>query len=207
MKHLLVAAILVASALVARAELFAFCAITSNDSGGYAQLAGESQLYMDMTLLGTGQASLVFTNAGPEDSAVSRINFDFVPELGLNLEAINDGSGVEFQASPASPNNLPGGQRLNNAFISDLSVAAKNPSPKNGLNPYDSVELVISYDDSCDLLDALENENLRIGLHVQSFTGGYSESFVNVVPEPGAISMLLVGGFALYWCKAKSRIW
>ena len=207
MKHLLVAAILVASALVARAELFAFCAITSNDSSGYAQFAGESQLYMDVTLLGTGQASLVFTNTGPEDSAVSCINFDFVPELGLNLVAINDGNGVEFQASLTSPNNLPGGQRLNNAFISDLSIAAKNPGPKNGLNPYDSVELVISYDDSYDLLGALENENLRIGLHVQSIAGGYSESFVNVIPEPGAISMLLVGGFALYWRKAKSRIW
>ena len=91
MKHLLVAAILIASALVARAELFAFQAITSNDPSGYAQFAGESQLYMDVTLLGTGQASLVFTNAGPEDSVVSRINFDFVPELGLNLVAINDG--------------------------------------------------------------------------------------------------------------------
>ncbi|MCP4711998.1 MAG: hypothetical protein GY869_25535, partial [Planctomycetes bacterium] len=150
MKYLLAAAILIASALVARAELFAFSAITSNDSGGYAQFAGESQLYMDVALLGTGQASLVFTNAGPEDSAVSLINFDFVPELGLNLEAINDGSGVKFQASLASPKNLPGGQRLNNAFISDLSVAARNPSPKNGLNPYDSVELIISYDDSYD---------------------------------------------------------
>ncbi len=206
MKHLLVAAILVASALVARAELFAFCAITSNDSSGYAQLAGESQLYMDVTVLDTGQASLVFTNTGPEDSVVSRIDFDFAPELGLNLIAINNGSGVEFQASPASPNNLPGGKSLNNAFISDLSVAAKNPRPKNGLNPYDSVELFIRYDDSRNLLDALENETLRIGLHVQSFAGGYSESFVNVVPEPGAISMLLVGGFALYWCKAKSRM-
>lgn len=207
MKHLLVAAALVASTLVARAEVFSFYAITSNDSSGYAQFTGESQLYMDVTLLGTGQASLVFTNAGPEDSVVSRINFDFVPELGLNLEAINDGNSVEFRTSPTNPGNLPGGQRLDNAFVSDLSVAAKNPGPKNGLNPYDSVELVIGYDDSFDLFGALENENLRIGLHVQSFTGGYSESFVNVIPEPGAVSMLLGGGFVLYWCKAKSRMW
>jgi len=206
MKYLLVAAALVASALVARAELFAFYAITSNDSSGYAQFAGESQLYMDVTLLDMGQASLVFTNTGPVDSTISRIDFDFIPELCLNLVAINDGNGVEFQASPASPSNLPGGKSLNNAFISDLSVAAKNPSPQNGINPYDSVELVISYDDSRNLLDALENENLRIGLHVQNFAGGYSESFVNVVPEPGTVYMLLVGGFVLHWCKAKSRM-
>jgi len=100
MKHLLVAAILGVSALVARAELFAFCAITSNDSSGYAQFVGESQLYMDVTLLGTGQASLVFTNAGPADSVVSCIYFDSVPELSLNLVAINDGDGVQFQKSP-----------------------------------------------------------------------------------------------------------
>jgi len=115
--------------------------------------------------------------------------------------------GNVLQKSHVKPKNLPAGKSMDNVFISDLGVTAKNPRPKNGLNPYDSVELAISYDDSFDLLGALENENLRVGLHVQSFAGGYSESFVNVIPEPGTVPMLLVGGFVLHWRKAKSRMW
>ncbi len=203
MKHLLITAVLVISSLVARAELFTFYAITSNDASGYAQFVGESQLYMDVTLLGMGQISLVFTNAGPEDSVVSRIYFDFVPELSLKLVAINDGNGVEFRVTPVNSGNLPAGQGMDNMFISDLGIASQNPSPRNGINPYDSVELIMSYDDSYDFLGSLGNENLRVGLHVQSFTGGYSESFVSVVPEPTTLPLLFIGSLSLRWLRIK----
>ena len=111
MKHLLFIAALAASTWVARGELFAFSAITSNDISGYAQSAGESQLYMNIASLGTGQASLVFTNAGPAKSVISSIYFDFASELGLSLASINTGDGVEFRASPVKPKNLPAGSR------------------------------------------------------------------------------------------------
>jgi hypothetical protein len=158
---------------------------------------------MNVTLLGTGQISLVFTNSGPEESVISRRYFDFVPELNLSLMAINGGNGVEFQTSPVNPRNLPAGHSITNIFNSELGVASKNPSPHYGINPYDSVELIMTYDDTYDFLGALGNEDLRIGLHVQSFEGGYSESFVNVVPEPGTLPMLCVGSFALRWLKIK----
>jgi hypothetical protein len=203
MKHLLFIAALAASTWVARGELFAFSAITSNDISGHAQSAGESQLYMNITSLGTGQASLVFTNAGPEASAISGIYFDFIPELSLGLATINNGYGVDFQTIPVKPKNLPGGQTLDHVFISDLSVGAKSPRPLKGINPYESLELIMNYDASYDLLSALGSEDLRVGLHAQSFSGGYSESFINVnsnqeaVPEPGTIPLLLVGGLIL----------
>ncbi len=203
MKHLLVVAALILSPLATRAELFSFYAITSNDSSGYAQFVGETQLYMDVTLLEMGQVSLVFKNDGSEDSVVTRIYFDFAPELNLGLVAINEGSGVDFKASPVNPNNLPAGRGMESIFISDLGVAADNPSPKKGINPNDNLELIMSYDDSYNILSALGNEDLRVGLHVQSFEGGHSESFVNVIPEPGTLPLLCLGSLALRWLRIK----
>lgn len=207
MKYLLVISALAVSVLVARGELFAFSAITSNDSNGHAQATGESQLHMDVSSLGTGQASLVFSNTGPEASVISSIYFDFVPELNLSLVAINDGDGVDFQTCRVRPRNLPAGQGLDHVFISDLGVAAGNPKPCKGINPYESLELIMSYDASYNLFGALGNEDLRVGLHVQGFAGGYSESFISIhtgeetVPEPGTLSILLVGGFVLRWLR------
>ncbi len=206
MKYLLVVAVLAASVLIAHGELFGFYAITSNDSSLSAPSVGESQLHVDMAATGKGQVSFVFKNTGPEDSVISNIYFDFAPELNLRLSAIHAGPGVAFQVDSVKPKNLPGGRGMDNVFISDLGVSAKKPSPKNGLNPCDSLELIMDYDSSYDLLGALENNDLRIGLHVQGFAGGYSESFVNLtptVPEPGTIPLLLIGGFVLRRLKIR----
>lgn len=203
MKRLLIVAALILSSLATRAELFTFYAITSNDSSGYAQFVGESQLYMDVTLLEMNQVSLVFKNDGLEDSVVTRIYFDFTPELNLNLVSINDGNGVAFKATPVNPKNLPAGRGMESLFVSDLGVASYNPSPKNGINPNDNLELIMSYDESYDILGALGNEDLRVGLHVQSFEGGHSESFVNVIPEPSTLPLFCLGSLALRWLRIK----
>ena len=203
MKHLLIVAALILSSLATRAELFSFYAITSNDSSGYTQFVGETQLYMDVTLLEIGQVSLIFKNDGPEDSVVTRIYFDFLPELNLSLVAINDGNGVDFKATPVNPKNLPAGRGMESIFISDLGVAAENASPKHGINPNATLELIMNYDSSYDILGALGNEDLRVGLHVQSFESGDSESFVNVIPEPGTLPLLCLGSLALRWLRIK----
>jgi hypothetical protein len=194
--------LLALSAVSSRAELFTFYSITDNDPSGYAQFVGESQLFMDVTLLSMGQVSLVFTNAGPAVSSVSRIYFDYNPELSLSLVAINDGSGVDYEANPSNPKNLPSGKNQTEAFISDLAVSSDNPSPHKGINAYESLELIISYNDSYDFLDALNRADLRVGLHVISL-GEYSESFINTVPEPATAPLLFLGGVTLRWLRIK----
>ena len=207
MKRFLITAALCVTVLGAHGELYGFSAITSNDPAGFASSAGETQLYMDVSPLSGGLASLVFTNTGPEKSSISQLFFDFAPELNLSLAAVNDGIGVDFEVSSRKPGNLPGGKALENVFISDLTVSAGNPAPFNGINPYESMELLMNYDGAYDLFGALDNEDLRVGLHVQSFAGGYSESFIHLhssqetIPEPGTLSILLVGGFALRWLR------
>ena len=192
MRRLLFAALVLLLVSATRAELYQFYSITSNDSSGYSQFVGESQLFMDVTQLGGGMVSLVFTNAGSAQSVVSTIYFDYTPELSLNLFAINDGNGVEFKSGKVNPGNLPAGQSLAFAFNSNLGVAARNPSPHYGINPGDSLELILDYEGPVDFTTALGNESLRVGLHLISL-GEYSESFVNVVPEPASFSMALLG--------------
>lgn len=192
MKCLLLAALVALSASISRAELYEFYSITSNDPSGYAQFVGESQLFMDVTKLSGGMISLVFTNAGTAQSVVSTIYFDYTPDISLNLISINDGNGVGFTNKKLNPGNLPAGNSLSFAFNSDLGVASKNPSPHYGINPNESLELIMDYDGSQDILTAFGNESLRVGMHVISL-GEYSESFVNVVPEPATFSMALLG--------------
>jgi hypothetical protein len=207
MKRLLITAVLCTAVWAARGEWYSFSAITSNDPAGFAPSAGETQLYLGISPLSDGQASFVFTNTGPAQSSVSQIYFDFAPALHLGLEAINNGPGVDFEVPHRDQENLPGGKTLENRFLSDLGISADNPAPFNGINPDEGLELRMSYNGAYDLFDAIENEELRIGLHVQSFAGGYSESFVNTrahldtIPEPGTLSILLAGGFVLRWIR------
>jgi hypothetical protein len=202
MKRLLIISAMTLHLISANAELFTFYAITDNDSSGYAQFVGESQLYMNVTLLSLGQVSLVFTNTGPAASSVSRIYFDYNPELSLSLVSINDGDGVEYDANPTNPKNLPSGKNQTEAFISDLAFSSDNPSPHKGINSYESLELILSYDASYDFFDQLHSGDLRVGLHVISL-GEYSESFVNTIPEPATAPLLLLGTVALRWLRIK----
>ncbi len=89
------------------------------------------------------------------------------------------------------------------------TITLNRPNAANGINPYESLELILKYDDTYDLVGALANKDLRVGLHVQGYAGGYSESFLNgenpqdTVPEPGALSMLFVGAFILRWFRQR----
>ena len=209
MKHFLVSATLVASVLIAHGELYSFSAITANDPLGAAQLTGESQLLLEVSPTGTGQASLVFSNTGPAPSVISQIYFDFIPDLKLEITTINNGDGVEFDLNHRTSGNLPSGHGLDVPFLSDLSVTAQSPKPVKGINPCENLELMMDYDSSYDLTELLLTEELRIGLHVQSFTGGYSESFINktthqeAIPEPGTLPILFSGAFVLRWFRQR----
>lgn len=186
----------------AHAEWFDFSAITANDSSGFSQYVGESQLRMEVVLYEEGQTRITLVNDGPEESALAQIFFDFSPEINLSLVSIGNFEGVSFTSRNVKPGNLPGGNSLHPAFGSDLAVGAANPGPKNGINPGERLELIMSHNSSYDIIGALANEDLRVGLHVISL-GEYSESFVNVVPEPATLPLLLSGTVAIRWIRIR----
>ena len=194
------------AATSAQAVQFDFSNITNNSATDAA--IGENQLFVDVTDAGGGQALFTFTNTGPEDSSIVQIYFDDENNSIISGIASIDNSspGVAYSLG-SSPPNLPGGNPVN--FDSDFSADADSPKQPNGVNPGEFVGLTLDLVggfDFDDLLAELNSGELVVGIHVQGYASGGSESFINnpgdghggnggngngtKVPEPGTMAAL-----------------
>jgi len=167
---------------------------------------GEAQLFVEVADEGSGQVSFRFFNTGPAASSITDLYFD---DGVLNdLISIDDsGSGVSFSEGAAPP-DLPGGDSIVPQFNASFSADSDAPPPINGVNPGEEVTVFFSLDGGnsfTDLLDDIAAGDLRVGIHVQAFASGGSESFINdpgpidPIPEPGSLvvwSLLGVAGIA-----------
>lgn len=165
-----------------------------------------SQLSVTLDALGTDQVRLTISNDGPAASVYTRVLFD-----GSVLDAVdavgNAPPGVEFAS--VSPGVLPGGNGNPIQFTADLEVSADNPMPQNGVGPGETLTIdlgIVAGSDFADVLAALADGSLRIGMHVQSFASGGSESVLNLpVPEPGTLLLLGAGLAGLVQFGRKER--
>ncbi|MEN8254883.1 MAG: PEP-CTERM sorting domain-containing protein [Verrucomicrobiota bacterium] len=195
MKHLILIILLTASA--SRAELFGFNAITANDTNGTAQIVGESQLFMDVTSTGEGQVSVLFTNTGPASSAISEIYFstldpDVAPPVSLEIVSVINGPGVSFVDGDVAPPNPPGGELI--GWMCTDEAAGSEKAAKNAIDPYEYLILEMTYTEPpYNFLDMLHSGDLQVALHVIDMGAGgeFSETFVNVIPEPASMVLLL----------------
>jgi hypothetical protein len=193
----LIGVFLFSATSIAFAVPFGFDNITGNSVGNAA--IGEAQLSVDVTNPGAGQVLFMFSNTGPAASSIAAVYFDDGPPQSLlGIASIQNGSGVSFSQG-ASPGNLPGGNNASPAFVTTAGFSADSNPPRqpNGVNPGESLGITFNLQGGQtfdDVLTDLDNGALRIGIHVQGFTDGGSESFVNTpapVPEPG--TFMLVG--------------
>jgi hypothetical protein len=193
-----------------QAATFHFDQFTTN---GPATGVGD-QLTVDVT--GSGNTvDFKFSNdtdsgaPGLIQSVIAAIYFDFTSNLISNPAITGSGGGVLFTlGTPPLGNgdNLPAGNTI--GFVADENATANSPDPKNGIQAVAGDFLTISFTGIlADVLAALENGNLLLGLHVISFADGQSESFINdgctgvdcpdldpdPVPLPGALPLLLAG--------------
>lgn len=186
------------AAAPAHAISLGFYCITDNLAGDCA--IGEAQLSVDVTDAGGGQVSFLFSNAGPSASSITDIYFDDGTLLGI--ASINSGPGTDF-AQGASPPNLPGGNNASPPFQVTAGFLADSdpPTQPNGVNPGEWVEILFTLSGGgtfADIVDELTTGALRIGIHVQGYGSGGSESLINVpVPEPGTIALIGFGLAAL----------
>lgn len=188
-------AFLLCSIISAYAVPFSFSGITANDINDVA--IGQGQLFVDVTDAGTNQALFTFTNIGPEASSIADVYFDDGTLLSIAY-IDNSDPGVSFSQF-ASPNNLPGANNASPPFVTTAGFSADSDSPvqPNGVNPDESLAILFNLQGSQgfdDVTNDLLSGDLRIGIHVQGFSSGGSESFVNnpdPVPEP--TTMLLFG--------------
>lgn len=196
---------LAVAGLATAGPVFSFTGITNNSAAD--TLIGETQLSVGVDDAGAGQVWFRFYNSGADPSSITQIYFDDGPAGTGALASFaafdNSDPGVLFSAG-ATPGNLPGGNSISPTFsaTAGLTAGANAPPPHNGVNPGESLGILANlaaahnYDD---VLDAISSGALRIGLHVQAFESGGSESFITtprtppVVPAPGSALLASIG--------------
>jgi MprA protease rhombosortase-interaction domain-containing protein len=189
----------IATLNTANAEVvtYGFYAISENDPAGAD--AGEDQLSVTVSPA-ENKVSFLFTNTGPAPMSITEIYFESGPIVAL--AQILNSPGVSF-ISGASPVNLPGGNLATPPFVANIAFSAESrpPAQHNGVNPGESLQLIYTLTSdftSDDVISVLASGAMRIGLHVQGFAGGTSESYINTnvptnVPTPGAMALLAAG--------------
>jgi len=199
--------ILVAQAATATAAYtYSFSQIVNDDADPDRGLVGETQLFMDVEASG---AAVLFTfrNIGPEASSIADIYFDDGLDSILEVITSIDDShpGVSFTVG-ASPPDLPRWNNLVSPFTADLAADSDPAVQPNGVSPNEWVGITVSLFGTNSLTDViayLNDATLRVGLHVQGYACGGSESFVNngLVPAPGAMLLGSAGVACLGWIR------
>jgi hypothetical protein len=183
-----------AFATPASAVVLGFDNISANNVTNAA--SGEAQLGVEVTDAGSNQVSFRFFNTGPAASSIADVYFDDGTLLGIAAlidadDGVGGDSGVDFTQF-ASPSNLPSANSVSPPFETTVGFSADSDSPAqpNGVNPGEELYVIfdlIGGQDFNDTLAALDlggnTGGLRIGIHVQGFANGGSESFVNTPPD------------------------
>jgi hypothetical protein len=207
-----------------------FGGITENDTTGGNKSTGESQLQVDI-LDGGGifrvvnhTVSFVIKNIGTNQSTVTDIFFMDQRGLLESILLIDDSQpGVDY-THPSNQNNLPGGAAVG-FFANDGFSAMPTPPPsQNGIDPGESVTIVFAFaniflrDDDGDgedeehfttfdsIIESLQDGSFQIGMRVQNFVDGGSESFLNIVPVPLPVPMFAgLAGLGLIGTRRSRR--
>ena len=196
----------------AASTTYGFYNITHNNA--MAAMDGEANLLVEVIDLGA-QVQFKFTNNS--SSSLTDVYFDDGTLLGI-ASITDSGPGVAFSAG-GSPPNLPGGNTASPSFATTAGFLADSDpavSP-NGVSSGEWVTITFDLIDGktyADTIAALALPNgggtgdLRIGVHVQSYAGGYSESFINnpaPVPEAETYAMMLAGLGLVGWAARRRR--
>ena len=186
----LVLGVLVILSTEARAEMFGFVCVTNNILGD-AEI-GETQLSVDVTDPGSDQVLFTFHNDGPEASSITDI---YLMDGGLTLNSIIEGLGVYFSEG-ATPGELPG----YNADWTTFFTMDSEPQPggvmADGINPGEWLGILFDIDFGYsygEVITDMQSANLLVGIRVQGFDSGGSESLITPIPASVILGMLGLG--------------
>jgi len=192
------AASLLAASAASATVTYSFSCITDTNAANAS--SGETQLFVDVDPVGPGQVKFTFRNLGPIAMSIADVYFDDGTLLGI--ASIASSAGVDFSQG-SSPPNLPGHNNVTPAFQTTAGFSADSnpPTQHNGVNPGEWLAITFNLIGGQTYADAIaalntNGDHLRIGIHVQGYGNGGSESFVNNVPTPGASALLALGVLA-----------
>ena len=210
MKNLLLLLIVIFLSSQAQALTVTFDNCVSGTSATNC-MTGFNQLSVDVTDEGSNgtnnQVLFTFNNSGPLASSIVDVYFDDGSLLGIAGlidadEGVGGSMGVDFSLG-ASPPNLPSANGADPDFEATAAFSSDSDSPvqPNGVNPGEMLGILFDLQgtqDFQDVINELISGALRIGIHVQGFGDGGSESFVNApVPVPAAVWLLGSGMLAM----------
>lgn len=212
---------LIAAVSQAAPTIYGFTAITSNSVIDPA--IGAAQLSLSVDAYGTNQVLFNFSNSGPLACSITDI---YIEDGILGLTGILNETGVSFvESSSKNKINFPAGNPIGFDPDKQLSVYSDAPAQPNGVNPNEHVGLVFDLLGGYtidEIINRLDNGigtttnvlgDIRVGIHVQGFADGSSESFVltnhpqdtPVVPAPSALMLAGIGLSCLWKTRKQWR--
>jgi hypothetical protein len=218
----LLGALLAASSAQADSVTYSFVGgSVTNNSTINSSVGG--QFEFTVTDLGGGQVSFTFVNVSSDTSVASSITDIYFDDLTqdtdqvlLSIASVTNSTGVAFTAGSANPGDLPGGTNATPDFTvtTGLLTDSDPPAQPSGINPGESLTVtfnLVGGKTFQDVILSLANgaadpyttPALRVGIHVQGYADGGSESFLNgpapVVrtPPEAPLPPVAIAGIAL----------
>ncbi len=178
--------------------IYSFDCITYNSTA--SAFVGESQLTMELSATDDG-VQFTFRNDGPNPAIIAQIYF--YDGVLLDLSFIDDAcDGVEM-VTGANPGHLPGfvsppGNPL--VVYEAVGFDPRGGGVGNGVGRGQWVTIhwtLLEGHDLDSLVANIASGEVVVGVHVQGFDDGTSESFVTLVPEPATL-LLGLGSLTLF---------